>query len=198
MSAAQYDANAAPPEQETWMELLMRFSPAALAAAAIMFGLSSTSNSQMQSATVSVDPISLAFVEQGKSAAQAGKVSEAIGLYETALAVDPRNRTAYRLLADAALTEGLPGKAIGYYRSVLAITPNDPSALAGQGRALVQKGAMEKARENLARLRSVCKTGCAEIAQLDAAIAAGPPQPKLAIEAVKPKPVGETAEPTEN
>lgn len=198
MTAAQYDRNSAEVEQETWMELLMRFSPAAVAAAVVMFGLSSASHSQMQAATVSVDPISIAFVEQGKTAQQAGKVSEAIGLYETALAIDPKNRSAYSLLADAALAEGLPGKAIGYYRSVLALTPNDPQALAGQGKALVQKGAMEKARENLAKLRSVCKTGCAEIAQLNAAITAGPPQPKLAVEAVKPKPVGETTEPTEN
>lgn len=198
MMAAQYDGNSAQPEQETWMELLMRFSPAAVAAAIIMFGLSSASNSQMQAATVSVDPISIAFVEQGKTAQQAGKVSEAIGLYETALAIDPKNRSAYSLLADAALAEGLPGKAIGYYRSVLTLTPNDPQALAGQGRALVQKGAMEKARENLAKLRTVCKTGCAEIAQLNAAITAGPPQPKLAVEAVKPKPVGEVTPPSEN
>ena len=198
MTAAQYDGNSAASEQETLMELLMRFSPAAVAAAVIMFGLSSASSGQMQAATVSVDPTSIAFVEQGKSAAQAGKLSDAIGLYETALAIDPKNRSAYRLLADAALAEGLPGKAIGYYRSVLAITPDDAQALAGQGRALVQKGAMEKARENLAKLRTVCKSGCAEIAQLDAAIAAGPPQPKLAIEAVKPKPVGEVAPPSEN
>lgn len=198
MTAAQYDANSTLVEQETWMELIMRFSPAALTAAATLFVLSSASSGQMQ-ATVSVNPISTSFVEQGVAAQKAGRLSDAIGLYETALAVDPRNRTAYSMLADAALAEGLPGKAIGYYRSVLTLTPNDPQALAGQGRALVQKGAMEKARENLAKLRTVCKTGCAEIAQLDAAIVAGPPQPKLAIEAVKPKPVvGEAPDTTEN
>lgn len=197
MSAAQYDGNSGDPDKETITELLMHFSPAAIAAAALLFTVSSTGNSQTQ-ATVSIDPISTAFVEKGQAAQSAGKLNEAIGLYETALAIDPKNRTAYTKLADAALAEGLPGKAIGYYRSVLSLTPNDPQALAGQGRALVEKGAVEKARENLAKLRTACKTTCPEIAQLDAAIKAGPPAPKLAVEAVKPKPVGETDETTEN
>lgn len=175
----------------------MRFSPAVLSAALILVMLSSTSYSETPRA-ITINPQSLAFVEQGKAAQKAGRVEDAIGLYETALAVDPQNVAAYRLLADAAMAEGLPGKAIGYYIEILDADPNDAEALAGQGRAMVQKGAMERARENLAKLRSVCKTGCPEIAGLESAIAAGPPVPKLAVEAIKPKPVGEQIEPPKN
>lgn len=175
----------------------MRFSPAALGAALILVALSSTSRGETPRA-VAVNPLSVAFVDQGQAEQKAGRTDSAIGLYESALAIDPKNVTAYRLLADAAMAQGLPGKAIGYYIEVLAANPNDADALAGQGKAMVQKGAMERARENLAKLRSVCKTGCPEIAQLEGVIAAGPPQPKLAIEAIKPKPVGSEADPTKN
>ncbi len=176
----------------------MRFSPVALSAALILVTFSSASQGQTAPAVV-VNPASSAFVDQGLLEQKAGRTENAINLYESALAIDPRNVSAYRLLAESAMDEGLPGKAIGYYIAVLDIAPNDREALAGQGRAMVQKGAMERARENLAKLRTACKTGmCPEIAQLESAIAAGPPQPKLAIEAVKPKPVGEEAGPAKN
>lgn len=195
MNGAQVD-KPGPVDRESLMELIMRFSPAAVAAALVLTTVSSTGFSQ--TVRPPVNPQSIAFVDQGKAEQQAGRLESAIGLYETALAIDPQNMTAYRQLADAAMAQGLPGKAIGYYISILAIDPNDREALAGQGRAMVQKGAMERARENLAKLRTVCKTGCPEIARLETAIAAGPPQPKLAVEAVTPKPIGQETPATKN
>ena len=40
---------------------------------------------------------------------------------------------------------------------------------------MVQRGAMERARANLARVRTLCKAECAPATELAAAIAKGPP-----------------------
>jgi hypothetical protein len=61
------------------------------------------------------------------------------------------------------------------YGNALVLEPNDPQALAGQGEAMVQRGAVARARENLAKLQGLCKKGCPQVAELTAAIAKGPP-----------------------
>ena len=40
--------------------------------------------------------------------------------------------------------------------------------------ALVARGAVDRAKTNLAQLQKLCTTGCAEVTQLSAAIAKGP------------------------
>ena len=46
-------------------------------------------------------------------------------------------------------------------------------ALSGQGAALVEKGAVERARQNLSRVRTLCKGTCPQATTLAAAIALG-------------------------
>jgi Flp pilus assembly protein TadD len=91
------------------------------------------------------------------------------------LAIDPRNRAAFVALGRVATAQNLPGKAIRYYRDALALDPNDVAALSGQGEAMVQKGAVERARVNLTRINQLCKGPCPASAALNAAIAKGPP-----------------------
>lgn len=122
-----------------------------------------------------IDPRSMQLLAQGRAARAAGNLDGATDLIETAVAVDPRNRAGFLALADVAEARGLPGKAIRLYREALALEPNDLAALQGQGEALVAKGALAQARDNLARIRKLCKTGCGEATQLAAAIAKGPP-----------------------
>jgi hypothetical protein len=75
-----------------------------------------------------------------------------------------------------ATRQGLPGKAIRLYREALVIEPNDVAALRGQGEALVAKGAMQGANENLARIKVLCgKKPCPDATSLAATIAKGPP-----------------------
>ena len=74
---------------------------------------------------------------------------EAENTLETALAVDPRNRGAYIAIGQVARQQGLPGKAIRMYGNALALEPNDTVALAGQGEAMVQRGAVTRAKANL-------------------------------------------------
>jgi Flp pilus assembly protein TadD len=118
----------------------------------------------------------MALLMQGREAAASGNLDSATDLIETALAVDPRNRAAFLELATVATRQGLPGKAIRLYREALTIEPNDVTALRGQGEALVAKGAMEAARENLTRIKTLCgKKPCPEATTLASAIAKGPP-----------------------
>ena len=122
-----------------------------------------------------IDPRSVALLEKGKAARAAGNLQGATDLIETALVVDPRNRPAFTTLAEIARAQGLPGKAIRLYRESLLLEPNDVAALKGQGEAMVQKGAVEKAKENLAKIQKLCPKTCVEGTTLAAVIAKGPP-----------------------
>jgi Tfp pilus assembly protein PilF len=152
----------------------MRFSPAALAIAFAALSVSTSLHGQR--ADAQIDPRSMALLAQGRAAAAAGNLDGATDLIETALAVDPRNRAAFLELAGVATRQGLPGKAIRLYREALVIEPNDIAALRGQGEALVSKGAMQGARDNLARIKTLCgKKPCPDAVSLTATIAKGPP-----------------------
>jgi Tfp pilus assembly protein PilF len=151
----------------------MRFSPIALGLSLMLATVSSSGLSQKPDNQI--DPRSAALSQQADSARKAGKLSAAQDLYETALAVDPRNRPAFMGLGEVARKQALPGKAIRFYGEALAIEPNDTTALAGQGEAMVEKGAVERAKLNLARIRTLCKAGCQPATDLAAAIAKGPP-----------------------
>ena len=86
-----------------------------------------------------------------------------------ALAVDPRNRAAYVAMARAVKAQGLNGKAIGFYKQALELEPNDQIALAEQADALLSKGAIEMARKNIARLKTLCRTDCTAVTRLSLA-----------------------------
>lgn len=151
----------------------MRFSPAALVFALGLVTLSSSSFGQRRDDQV--NPRSLALLHQGEALRAAGNFAGAEDMLESALAIDPRNRGAYVALGRVAQGQGLPGKAVRFYRDALALDPNDLTALAGQGEAMVQKGAVERARVNLARIHQLCKGACPQATALNAAIAKGPP-----------------------
>ncbi|MHA6723074.1 tetratricopeptide repeat protein [Sphingomonas sp. RS2018] len=134
-----------------------------------------------------IDPRSVALLERGKAARAGGNLPGANDLIETALVVDPRNRAAFTTLAEIARTQNLPGKAIRFYREALILEPNDIVALKGQGEAMVQKGAVERAKENLAKIRALCGTkACGDGEQLAAVIAKGPPVKAAATTPVVP------------
>jgi Tfp pilus assembly protein PilF len=122
-----------------------------------------------------IDPKSLALLQEGRAAKAAGNLQGANDALESALAVDPRNREAFIVLAEIARGSGLPGKAIRLYREALTLEPNDLSALRGQGEAMVAKGAVERAKENLAKIKTVCASACNDATALAAVIAKGPP-----------------------
>jgi len=151
----------------------MRFSPVAIAMSLTLLVVSSGAIGQK--ADDQINPKSLALLAQGQSELKAGNLTAAQDALETALAVDPRNRSAFVALGRVAQAQQLPGKAIRLYFEALSLEPNDVNALSAQGEAMVQKGAVERARANLARVKALCKSECAPAVQLAAAIAKGPP-----------------------
>lgn len=172
--------------RESVLEMIMRFTPATLALAAVLATVSSVGVSQRPDAQI--DPLSLQWMKQGEAAARAGDLPGANDALETALAVDPRNRGAFVALAQVARKQGLQGKAIRLYGEALLLDPQDVTALSGQGEAMVEKGAVAKARENLAQVRTICKDACAPATQLAAAIEKGPPPITLTAKDVVPEP----------
>ena len=171
---------------ESLLELIMRFSPAALAMSLVLATVSSASFGQ--SADIEIKARSVAYMERGEAAQKKGDLELATDFYETALAVDPRNGSAFIALAQIARVQKLPGKAIRFYREALILDPNNLDALAGQGEALVQRGAVEKAKINLSRIETLCRTRCAQTTQLASVIKASEKTPVLSAQAVTPKP----------
>lgn len=153
-------------------ENLMRFAPPA-AALALMLALTASAG-MGQVVTREPDPRALAIVAEGRAALAAGDTQDAIDAFEAALVIDPSINAIYLDLAEAARADGLPGKAIGYYRDALARDPENIAAIAGEGEALAEKGALTAARDSLTELQSRCGAGCAEAAALAAAIERGP------------------------
>jgi len=120
-------------------------------------------------------PKSLELQHQGRALIAAGKLEEAEDALETALAVDPRNRWAFVDIARIAEKQHLFGKAIRMTGKALEIEPNDPDAIAVQGEAMVELGALPRAEANLQKLQSICAPkGCPQVAELSAAISRGP------------------------
>ncbi|MDQ1156414.1 Tfp pilus assembly protein PilF [Sphingomonas sp. SORGH_AS 950] len=151
----------------------MRLTSLAAAAALAVVSLSTSLSGQRPDSQI--DARSLQLLEQGRSLKAAGNLDGATDILETAVTVDPRNRAAFVLLAEVADARGLPGKAIRLYREALLLDPNDTRALRGQGEALVQKGAIARAKDNLAKIKTLCKQDCGDATALAALIAKGPP-----------------------
>lgn len=165
----------------------MRVGFLALTAGIILASLPTASDAQR--ADNDIFPRSIALQQEGHKAQDAGDLDAAIGFYESALAADPRNRSAIIALAQVARAQGLPGKAIGLYREALVLEPNDIVALTGQGEALADKGALELAREKLAEAQRVCSDKCPQVAALEKTIASSASKRVVAAEVLVPKPV---------
>ncbi|OJU59810.1 MAG: hypothetical protein BGO08_09450 [Altererythrobacter sp. 66-12] len=166
-------------------EFAMRYTPAALALSLLVAVTASVGYGAEQQP----DPRAAALISEGRGELAQGQVQAAIGSFEAALAVDPGYAPIFLDLAEAARREGLQGKAIRYYREVLGRDPKNLAAISGEGAALLEKGAVEKARRNLAQLQSMCGTACPEAEQLAAVIERGPQQPVQTAEAATPSTV---------
>jgi tetratricopeptide (TPR) repeat protein len=161
------------------MEFVMRLTPIALSVGLAVATMASAG--QGQRPDDQIDPRSSALVAQAQAESSAGRHEAANDLLETALVVDPRNRGAYIALGRVAQAQRLPGKAVRYYADALRMEPNDVNALAGQGEAYVQRGAVERARRNLERVQTLCgRNACPQAQQLAAVIQRGPPADVLA------------------
>lgn len=150
----------------------MRFSPVVL-----MLGLA-TSTLAMPAAGQRADdqiaPRSVEFLKRGEAALEAGNYLAADDALETALVIDPRNRRAFVVMARVAIKQKLFGQAIRLTNKALNLEPTDRDALGVQGEAMVEAGAVPRAKETLAKLQKLCAGPCPQAAALNAAIARGP------------------------
>lgn len=149
----------------------MRYAPAAAALSLALALTASVGFAGPRQAT----PRAAMLIAEGNAALQAGEVQTAVDAFEAALAVDPGYTPTLLHLAAAARAAGLQGKAIRYYRVAQEREPKNLDALAGEGAALAEKGALAKAKEKLAQVEKACgKQPCAPAQLVTAAIARGP------------------------
>ncbi len=134
------------------------------------------------------DPRAALLLASGRAALARGDVDGAIDAFESALAVDPGYSGTLVALGDAARHARMQGKAIHYYRVALDRNPGDLAAISGEGGALAEKGAIDKARANLARLEGLCGKACPETRTLADVIAKGPLPKMVAADAAKTAP----------
>ena len=145
----------------------------ALPAAGPVAGAAADAAAGLPRGDAQILPRSVAIKSGADAALAAGRLIDADAGYETALAVDPRNRAAFNGLARVAIRQKLFGSAIRYTTKALSLEPTDREALLVQGEAMVELGALPRARDNLARLQKLCGS-CGEGGQLSALIARGP------------------------
>ena len=172
------------PHGRLW-ELLMRYMPLAMALSVLVLVTGSAGTAGV---SIPTDPRARSLVEAGRSLLVQGDVTGATDSFEAALAIDPGNPDTYLALGDAARAAGMQGKAIHYYRDALERDPNNLAALAGEGGAMAEKGALDKAKGNLARLEGLCGRTCPEAQSLASVIAKGPVARVVSADAVKPEP----------
>jgi len=156
-----------------WLEILMRLSPfvfcLGLAASTLPVAVIG------QRPDDQIAPKSMELLKQGETLLSQGKFIEADDALETALIVDPKNRAAFVAMARVSIKQKLYGQAIRLSNKALLLEPTDRDALAVQGEAMVELGALPRAKENLTKLQKLCgNTGCPQVATLSTAIARGP------------------------
>jgi cytochrome c-type biogenesis protein CcmH/NrfG len=175
------------PHGRLW-ELLMRYLPLGVALSLLVLVTGSAGTAGV---AVPTDPRAKALVQTGRDMLAHGDIEGATDSFEAALAVDPGNPVTYLALGDAARAASMQGKAIHYYREALERDPNNLAALSGEGGAMAEKGALDKAKGNLARLEGLCGRNCPEAQSLFSIIAKGPVARVVSADAVKPDPAVE-------
>lgn len=167
-------------------ETMMRLLPIAVVLGVVGATFASSGTSQVPDAQINAQ--SLQWQKAGETALAAGNLQAADDAFETALVLDPRNRGAFIALARVAQKQKLYGQAIRFTNKALALEPNDPVALGVQGEALVELGAVTRAQQNLAKIKSLCGAkACAPATSLSALIQRGPAMAKAEAPAAAPK-----------
>jgi Tfp pilus assembly protein PilF len=147
----------------------MRTMVVALAVALLALGLSSRALADPENPTPSRKASDPAYTTAAK-AIEAGRFAEAIPLLEGVVARDPRNADAYNWLGYAVRRNGDPAAAIPIYEKALDIDPKHRGAHEYIGEAYLMLGDLDKARQHLARLDTLCFLPCSEYRDLKKAI----------------------------
>ncbi len=166
-------------------DIVMRYYPPALALSLLV---AVTASAGLSAPAEPLDQHAVALEAQGRAALASGDADKATDAFEAALAWQPDNAVIVLDLAAAARQRGMPGLALHYYRKVLSGDPQNLDALSGEGAALAEKGALDKAKRNLAQIQGLCGANCAPARSLADAIAKGPARRVVTASAVTPQP----------
>ena len=109
--------------------------------------------------------------EDGQRAIQAAQYDKGIELMKKVVAAEPKNADAYNYLGFAYRKKGDMRSAAASYETTLKINANHKGALEYQGEMFLKLGRLDDAFKNRVKLRELCPKGCAELSELDRAIA---------------------------
>ncbi len=105
---------------------------------------------------------------EAQAAIDTGRYVEALRILATVVKSEPRNPDAWNLMGYASRRMNRIGEADRYYATALSIDPSHMGALEYQGELFLQRGEVDRARQNLNLLRGLCAT-CEEYKDLMAA-----------------------------
>ncbi len=108
----------------------------------------------------------------GVKAVQAGDYQRALALLQKVVQADPRNADAWNHIGFSHRKLQQFDPSLTAYQKALAINPDHRGANEYLGELYLKTGELEKARERLAKLQSICPGGCAEYDDLKKAIEA--------------------------
>ncbi|HXF65657.1 MAG TPA: tetratricopeptide repeat protein [Burkholderiales bacterium] len=116
--------------------------------------------------------------ELGVNAVKAGDYARALTELQKAVQADPRNADAWNYIGFSHRHLKQFDQSLAAYQKALAINPNHRGANEYLGELYLMTGHLDKAREQLARLGSLCPRGCPEYEDLKKAIEAHQPAEK--------------------
>src|SRR4249920_2890570 len=82
----------------------------------------------------------------------------------------------YNLMGFSLRKTGDTRQAYTFYRKALDFDPDHKGALEYLGELYVETGQVDKAKENVVRLKELCPSGCEELADLEQAVASASPK----------------------
>ena len=109
---------------------------------------------------------------------QAGDYQRALGSLQKVVQADPRNADAWNYIGFSQRNLQHYDESLAAYQKALAINPNHRGANEYLGELYLKTGELEKAREQLSKLQSLCPGGCEEYDDLKKAVGAYQPAQK--------------------
>jgi Flp pilus assembly protein TadD len=116
-------------------------------------------------------PKSSSDYSDGEKAVKEGRYKDAVDLFTKVVQREPDNADAHNYLGFSLRKSGDLEKAQGHYRTALQLKPEHKAALEYYGELFLQMKDLPRAEEQLAKLKRICATGCAELAELEKAVA---------------------------
>jgi tetratricopeptide (TPR) repeat protein len=110
--------------------------------------------------------------ELGEKSVQAGDYGRALPLFQKVVKAEPRNADAWNYVGFCHRKLKQLDPALVAYQKALVIDPDHRGANEYLGELYLEMGDTAKARERLEKLRTLCRSGCRELDDLNGAIQA--------------------------